>query len=77
MAGNRGWLGGGALGGLAITMGVLTGLGIYLGYRLDLRFGTSPWLTVAGAFVGLGAAFFEVMTVALRAQRQDSGRRRK
>jgi len=77
MARNQGWLGGGALGGLAITMGALAGLGIYLGYRLDVRFGTSPWLTVAGAFVGLGAAFFEVVTVALRAQREDPGRRRK
>jgi ATP synthase protein I len=33
-------------------------LGTLTGYFLDRRFGTKPWLLVAGALVGVGAGFY-------------------
>lgn len=35
-------------------------LGLWLGYKLDGRLGTMPWLTLAGALLGLAAGFFLV-----------------
>ena len=37
------------------------GLGFWAGYRLDLRFGTAPWLMLLGAAVGMAAGFYLVV----------------
>jgi ATP synthase protein I len=42
--------------GLELAAGV--GLGFWCGYRLDARFGTSPWLMLAGSASGLAAGFY-------------------
>jgi ATP synthase protein I len=34
------------------------GLGTLLGWWLDGRFGTSPWLLVGGALLGIGVGFY-------------------
>jgi len=40
-----------ASGGVQLAAMVL--LGVFVGYRLDRRWGTSPWLLVSGAGLGL------------------------
>ncbi|HYG58466.1 MAG TPA: AtpZ/AtpI family protein [Symbiobacteriaceae bacterium] len=46
---------------LAVDFGysLLAGVGLfgYLGYWLDGRFGTTPWLMIAGGALGLATAF--------------------
>ena len=46
---------------LAVDFGytLLAGLGVfgYLGYWLDARYGTSPWLLLAGFALGLAVGF--------------------
>lgn len=44
--------------GLELAGAVL--LGLFGGWWLDRRFGTLPWLTLAGALLGLAAGFYRV-----------------
>jgi ATP synthase protein I len=37
---------------------VSVGLGTLLGWWLDKKFGTSPWLLIGGALFGIGAGFY-------------------
>lgn len=42
----------------------LTVVGLtYLGWELDRRWGSTPWGTLVGFFLGTAAAFFEVIRV--------------
>jgi len=45
--------------GLELAAAVL--LGFWGGYKLDGRFGTAPWLMLAGAAAGLAAGFYLVL----------------
>lgn len=45
-------------------------LGLGAGYWADGRFGTSPWLTLTGALVGLALGFYNFFSVVLRAPRE-------
>ena len=53
----------GVVGGLAFTLGAMVVLGALVGYYLDRRWGTSPWLTLAGTLLGTAAGFYEVVSV--------------
>lgn len=44
--------------GVGLTSALSTLLFLYLGTRADAWLGTTPWLTLAGAFVGAGAGFY-------------------
>ena len=44
--------------GLMLGLSALLGAG--LGYYLDKRWGTAPWLLVVGFFFGLAAGFVEM-----------------
>jgi F0F1-type ATP synthase assembly protein I len=46
--------------GLGIQMGAVIGCGAWLGYWLDGKLGTLPWLTILLVFVGAGAAFYSM-----------------
>ncbi|MGI9952103.1 AtpZ/AtpI family protein [Moorellaceae bacterium AZ2] len=46
---------------LGITMGVSIFLGLGLGRWLDRRLGTSPWLMVLGALLGVGLGFYSLV----------------
>jgi ATP synthase protein I len=46
--------------GLGLQMGATLGLSAWLGYWLDGRLGTTPWLTILMVFVGAGAAFYSI-----------------
>jgi F0F1-type ATP synthase assembly protein I len=56
----------GLVGGLGFTLGLMTAAGAGVGYYLDQRWGTVPWLTLAGTLCGMGAGFFEVVSVIRR-----------
>jgi F0F1-type ATP synthase assembly protein I len=58
------------LGGLGFTMVVCVALGVGAGLWLDKRFARSPDFTIAGLFVGVLAAFYEVLR-AIKNSRQD------
>ena len=41
-------------------MGATLGLSAWLGYWLDGRLRTTPWLTIGFVFLGAGAAFYSI-----------------
>ncbi|MDN5325464.1 MAG: synthase protein [Moorella sp. (in: firmicutes)] len=53
-----------------ITLAAGTLLGFYGGNWLDRRLGTSPWLMLAGALLGIGAGFYSIFNE-LRALERD------
>jgi ATP synthase protein I len=53
----------GLVSGLGFMLAAMTVLGAWLGHYLDGRWGTTPWLTLAGTLVGMGAGFSEVVAV--------------
>jgi F0F1-type ATP synthase assembly protein I len=42
------------------------GIGIGAGYWIDGKLGTSPWLTLAGALLGLATGFYHFIVVVTR-----------
>ncbi len=42
---------------IGITMALSIGLGALIGYYLDNKFGTHPWLLYVGLALGIAAAF--------------------
>ncbi|HSJ26057.1 MAG TPA: AtpZ/AtpI family protein [Longimicrobiales bacterium] len=44
--------------GVGLTWALSTMLFLFLGAAADRRLGTTPWLTLVGAFVGAGAGFW-------------------
>jgi ATP synthase protein I len=55
--------------GLSFVFALVIGFGG--GYWLDGQFGTSPWLTFLGFFVGLAAGILNVYRVMQLANRRD------
>lgn len=53
----------GLAGGLGFVLAAMTILGAWVGYYLDGRWGTGPWLTVVGTICGAGAGLLEVVSV--------------
>lgn len=49
-------------------------LGTALGYFADQKFGTTPWLLVVGACLGLAAGFTAFFKAILAAERQKKDR---
>lgn len=41
-------------------------LGIFIGYRLDARWDMSPWLTLAGAALGIAVAMYAFLRRAMK-----------
>ena len=82
-AGRRLWigLGAGEARPLALVMGLgvelvgLAGGGTALGYWLDGKFSTGPWLMLAGAIVGVALGFYEMIKIALTARDEGPKKR--
>jgi len=51
---------------LGLTFVVATGGGSLGGYWLDSRLGTTPWLFLAGALLGITVGFYHFFSVVLR-----------
>ena len=59
--------------GLGLTWALSVLLFLLIGYWLDGRLGTLPWLTMVGAFVGAAGGFlslYKALTAASRAERR-------
>lgn len=52
--------------GLGSMLAAAVLLGIAVGYWADGRLGTKPWLTLAGALLGLVVGFTNLLLVILR-----------
>ncbi len=52
--------------GVGMSFGVTVGvyiwfLGLFLGRRLDARWGTEPWLMLLGIMLGIGLSFWSLL----------------
>jgi len=56
----------GAFSGIGLMLGISAGLGYWLGSWLDERWHTSPWLSLVGLFLGMGAGLLEMMRLLRR-----------
>jgi len=56
----------GLYGSLGITLVLLTVGGYFLGFWLDKKLGTSPYLSVVGLFLGIAAGFYQLYKAATR-----------
>jgi F0F1-type ATP synthase assembly protein I len=55
-------------GSLGITLVILTVGGYFLGFWLDKKLGTSPYLSLVGLFLGISAGFYQLYKIAKRAE---------
>ena len=46
--------------GVGLQLGATLGLSAWLGYWLDRKFGTLPWMTIVLVFLGASAAFYSI-----------------
>ena len=69
---------GAAVAGLGMQFVVAILLFLFLGKWLDERLGTTPWLLIAGVFVGAGASFYSIYRRLMADQRrEDEARKRR
>ena len=68
---------GAAVAGLGMQFVVAILLFLFLGKWLDERLGTTPWLLIAGVFLGAGASFYSIYRRLMADQkREDEARKR-
>lgn len=63
--------------GLGIQFAASIVVFLFLGQWLDRKLGTGQWLTLAGVFVGGGAAFYNMYRKISAAQRADDEARKR
>ncbi|MHB0998980.1 MAG: AtpZ/AtpI family protein [Armatimonadota bacterium] len=56
---------------IGITLVVATGIGGLIGWFLDERFGTAPWLTLLFGLMGIVAGFIEMFRTVARITRDE------
>jgi len=74
--GSRKGLSGGEFAGVGIQFAFAIIVFLYAGQWLDNRLGTNGLFTIAGVFIGAGAAFYNMYRKISAAQKQDEERRR-
>jgi ATP synthase protein I len=57
---------------VGLEMGVAVAIGYGVGWYLDRRFGTKPYLTIIWLLLGIGAAFYTIFRVARELNKMDS-----
>jgi|YNPBryBLVA2012_1023415.scaffolds.fasta_scaffold44012_1 ATP synthase protein I len=71
---NYGWIRtAGMLGSIGLLVLVSTLIGLGLGYWLDGKLGTSPWLAFALTVAGLAAGIYEAIVLLIKATRDEDG----
>jgi len=73
---SRKGLSGGEFAGVGIQFVFAILVFLYAGQWLDNRLGTNGLFTIAGVFIGAGAAFYNMYRKISAAQKQDEERRR-
>jgi ATP synthase protein I len=58
--------------GLGLEMGVAVGIGVFAGWWLDERFGSTPWGMLGGVLLGFAAAVWMIYR-SLQAMQRASG----
>ena len=61
--------------GLGTMLGAITLVGALIGQYLDRRWGTGPWLTLAGTVLGMLAGLFEVIGALRKLESAETKRR--
>lgn len=51
----------GVYGAIGFQLAIAVVVGVMLGRWLDARWGTTPWLTIAGMLLGSGAGFWNLI----------------
>jgi F0F1-type ATP synthase assembly protein I len=68
------WRDMGQYAGLGLQFALAIGLFLWLGWKLDAWLGTTPLLTIVGAFVGGAAAFYSIYRrLVLDARTREAG----
>lgn len=49
-------------------------LGTVVGYLADRKLGTTPWLLIVGASLGIAAGFYALVKAVVQAERKKAGR---
>jgi len=75
--GSRKGLSGGEFAGVGIQFAFAIIVFLYAGQWLDNRLGTNGLFTIAGVFIGAGAAFYSMYRRISSAQKQDDEERRR
>ena len=73
--GDRGGATAGDFAGAGVQLAVCIVGGLYLGQWLDRRFGTTPWLLIAGVVVGASAGFYALDRKLMAAQAREEQRK--
>ncbi len=60
-----------SLSALGMTLVIATMMGFGIGYYLDSKFGTKPWLTLAFFFVGVVSGFYAVFKEVFKEVRRE------
>jgi ATP synthase protein I len=68
---------GAAVAGLGMQFVVAILLFLFLGKWLDERLGTTPWLLIAGVFLGAGASFYSIYRRLMADQKRDDEARKR
>ena len=61
--------------GLGMQIALSMALFVAIGYALDAWIGTLPWLTIAGALIGMGAVFYHLVRVLNEMNRSSTSRK--
>lgn len=65
------WRAAGTLTSIALLLAVATLLGGGVGYYLDSRWHTTPWLTLVGVLIGLAGGFVEMFEILKRYEERE------
>ena len=57
-----------------LELGIAAGIGLYIGFKLDERFDTTPWFTIALLMAGIAAGFRNLHRLVKRVSRETFGK---